>query len=178
VPLLDRAARPVLSEAEARALLAETVADPLVHAAVALMLMAGVRATEVGRLTVAQYEPGPTPRLDVLGDRRIRIAPSAARAVDAYMASQQAAADEPLLLGVQAHLAKLVRRAAGRARVEAGVHSLRRAAIYAALADGAPPTHIEAYFGIPKRLDAKALTALPEGYDLAMARTLEAAFGT
>jgi integrase len=177
VPLLDHPIRPALSEGDARALLAETSADPLVHAAVSLMLLAGVRSTEVVRLAVVQYEPGPAPRLDVLGGRRIRIAPSAARAVDTYLASQDAEADEPLLLGVQGSLAKLVRRAADRAGVQAGVHSLRRAAIHAALADGAPPSHIEPYFGISKALDAKALVALPEGYDAAMARTLEAAFG-
>ncbi|MFF1343939.1 hypothetical protein ACFVYT_39980 [Streptomyces sp. NPDC058290] len=173
MPLLDR---PVLSAPDARALLAETKPDPLLYAATALMLLAGARPMEVVALKVAHYAPGAEPHL-LLGERRIRIPGTAARAVDDYLATQDADHGEPLLLGVQdLGGPRLLRTAAGRAAVQAGVHSLRRAGIAAALEDGAPPHHIEAYFGISKPLDRKALVPLREGYDPAMARTLKVAF--
>lgn len=175
MPLLDR---PVLSTDEARALLAETRPDPLLEAAVALMLFVGARPMEAIAASVADFTPGAESQLR-LGRRRIRIAPSAARALEGYLPTQDAAPEEPLLLGLQevGTLPRLLRAAAGRAGVEAGMHSLRRAAIGAALDDGAPPLHLEAYFGIDKALDRKALLPLRDGYDAAMARTLEAAFG-
>ncbi|OLZ72588.1 hypothetical protein AVW11_04130 [Streptomyces amritsarensis] len=169
--------RPILAQPDARALLAATRVDPLLHAAVSVMLMAGLRPTEAARLTVADYAPGDEPRLRVVGGRHIQIARSAAVAMDAYLASQEAEPGEPLLLGLQENLPQLVRRAAEQVGVQAGVHSLRRAAIAAALEDNPPHSHIEAYFGINKALDRKALTPLPEGYDAGMAATLEAAFG-
>lgn len=175
MPLLDR---PALSTDEARVLLAETRKDPLLYAATSLMLLVSARRMEVIAASVGDFTPGVEPRLRL--DRRdIRIATSAARAVEGYLATQDAAPDEPLLLGLQevGALPRLLRAAAGRAGVDARVHSLRRAAIGAALEDGAPPSHIEAYFGISKALDRKALVPLREGYDAAMARTLEAAFG-
>jgi integrase len=175
VPLLDR---PVLSVPDARSLLAETQADPLLYAATSLMLMAGARPMEATSVTVADYQPGAEASI-LLGRRRIRIAPTAARAVDAYLVTQDADPAEPLLLGLQdvGVLPRLMRAAAERAGVPAGVHSLRRAAIAAALEDGAPPAHIEAYFGIEKALDRKALVPLSAGFDAGMAATLEAAFG-
>jgi integrase len=175
VPLLDR---PILSASEAQALVAETREDPLLYGAAVLMLLAGARPLEVTEAKVADYQPGSWSRL-LLGRRGVCIAPTAARALDAYLATQDAGPEEPLLLGLQTVgvLPRLLRRAAKRAGVEVGIHMLRRAAIAAAWEDGAPPSHIEAYFGISKALDAKALVALPKGYDAAMARTLEAAFG-
>lgn len=175
MPLLDR---PALSTDESRVLLAETRQDPLLHAAASLMLLVGARPMEAIAASVGDFTPGAEPRLR-LGRRDIRMAPSAARAVEGYLATQVTAEEEPLLLGLQevGTLPRLLRAAAGRAGVEAGVHSLRRAAIGAALEDGAPPRHLEAYFGIDKALDRKALVPLPDKYDLAMARTLEAAFG-
>ena len=173
MPLLDR---PTLSAEDACRLLAECRQDAALYAGVSLMLLAGLRPGEVDRLTVADYEPGPEPCLDVDG-RRIRIAPSAARALDAYLGLEDTEPGEPLLMGVQGHLQMLASHAAARADVRARVHDLRRAAMNAVLEDGAPMAHIEAYFGIGKALDREGLVPLPEGYDAAVARSLEAAFG-
>ncbi|MFE2850538.1 hypothetical protein ACFXJO_05320 [Streptomyces lavendulae] len=180
MPLLDR---PTLSVQDAHLLLNETRDDPLLFAAASLMLFAGARPSEVGEVKVFDYEPGAAARIWLgrrwEGLRQISIAPSAARAIDSYLAAQDAAADEPLFLGLQGAdmLPKHVRWAATRAGVDAGVHSLRQAAIAAALYDGAPVAHIEAYFGIGKWVDPDQPAGVPEGYDVAMARTLEAAFG-
>jgi integrase len=180
VPLLDR---PALSLPDAQALLAETRQDPLLYAATSLMLFAGARPQEAAEATIADYEPGVEPRIWLgqrwVTQRQIRIAPAAAHALDEYLATQDADPEEPLLLGLQRvnTMHDLVRRAALHAGVDAGAHSLRRAAIAAAWEDGAPASHIEAYFGISKALAPEALTALPDGYDAALARTLEAAFG-
>lgn len=180
MPLLDR---PALSVDDARMLLAETRQDPLLHAAASLMLLAGARPQEAAEATIADYEPGTEPRIWLgqrwVTQRQVCIAPAAARALDEYLATQDADPEEPLLLGLQRvnTVHDLVRRAGVHAGVDAGAHSLRRAAIAAAWEDGAPAGHIEAYFGINKAVDPKALTSLPDGYDAAMARTLEAAFG-
>ncbi|WP_412079059.1 tyrosine-type recombinase/integrase [Streptomyces xanthophaeus] len=178
MPLLDR---PTLSADEARALLAETREDLPLYAAVSLMLFAGARPGEAGGATVADYEPK-SARIWLGqrwgGLRQVRIAPSAARAIDTYLAAQDADPEEPLFLGLQGanELPNLVRWAALRAGVDAGVHSLRQAAIAAALYDGAPVSHIEAYFGIGKWVDPVQPAGVPEGYDAAMARSLEVAF--
>lgn len=180
MPLLDR---PALSVDEARALLAETRRDPLLYAATSLMLFAGARPQEAAEATIADYEPGAEPRIWLgqrwVTQRQVCIAPAAARALDEYLATQDADPEEPLFLGLQEAnvLPNLVRRAAVRAGVDAGVHSLRQAAVSAALYDGAPVAHIEAYFGIGKWADPVRPAGLPDGYDTAMARTLEAAFG-
>ncbi|KIF07516.1 hypothetical protein PL81_01515 [Streptomyces sp. RSD-27] len=176
MPLLDR---PILSAVEARLFLAATREDPLLYTAAALMLLVGARGGEVTALTIADYEPGTESRL-LLEGRRIRIAPTAARAVDAYLAKQEAAPEEPLLPGLQKTgvLPRLLRRAADRASVEMRMYDLRRAAVAAAWEDGAPSAHIHAYFGVGKALASNAQVPLPEGYDAAMARTLEAAFGS
>lgn len=179
MPLLDR---PALSIDEACALLAETRQDPLLYAAVSLMLLAGARPREVADATVADYEPEAA-RIWLGrrwgGLRQIRIAPSASRTINAYLAAQDTDPEEPLLLGIQgtSTLHNLLRRTTVRAGVDAGVHSLRQAAIAAALYDGAPVSHIEAYFGIGKFVDPVQPAGVSEGYDAAMARTLEAAFG-
>ncbi|MFE2164905.1 hypothetical protein ACFXB3_07495 [Streptomyces sp. NPDC059447] len=180
MPLLDR---PALSVPDAQQLLAETREDPLLHAAASLMLFAGARPTEVNEAKVTDYAPGAAARIWLgrrwEGLRQICIAPSAVHAIDAYLATQDADTEEPLFLGVQqAHtLSNLIRGAAVRAGVDAGVHSLRQAAIAAALYDGTPVSHIEAYFGVGKWVDPVQPAGLPEGYDVAMARTLETAFG-
>ncbi|MFD6180039.1 hypothetical protein [Streptomyces goshikiensis] len=178
MPLLAR--RPVLSIEDARILLNVLSREGRLqaHAAVSLMLLAGLRFGEVRRLTVGQYEAGPEPWLDVDGRRRIPIAPSAAAAVDAWLAAAPAAADELLIDsdygGALGHLFALMAEQNG---IQATMHSLRQVAIMAAWMDGCPGSHIEAYFGIDKALDRKALVPLSDGYDAAMARTLEAAFG-
>ncbi|MBT2477668.1 hypothetical protein [Streptomyces sp. ISL-94] len=180
MPLLDR---PTLSVSDASALLAETRSDALLHAAASLMLLAGARPQEVSEARVADYQPGAEPRIWLgqrwISLRQIRIAPAAARAIDEYLATQDTDPEEPLLIGLQSvnEVHNLVRLAAVRAGVDAGAHSLRQAAIAAALYDGAPPRHIEAYFGMNKSLDPVQPAGVPEGYDVAMARTLEAAFG-
>ncbi|MFK0045549.1 hypothetical protein ACIQU4_15750 [Streptomyces sp. NPDC090741] len=180
MPLLDR---PALSVDEARVLRAETCRDLLLYAATSLMLLGGARPREVGEAVVSDYESGGAARIWLGrrwgGLRQVCIAPSAARAIDAYLTTQDADPDEPLFLGLQetSTLHDLVRWAAVRAGVDAGVHSLRQAAIAAALYDGAPVSHIEAYFGIGKWVDPVRPAGVPEGYDVAMARTLEAVFG-
>lgn len=178
MPLLDR---PALSVSDVQLLLAETRDDLLLHAATSLMLFAGARPTEVGEVAVADYEPDEA-RIWLgrrwEGLRQIRMARSAASAIDAYLAAQDADPGEPLFLGLQQvnTVHELVRRAAVRAGVDAGGHSLRSAAVAAALYDGALVSHIEAYFGIGKWVDPVQPAGLPDGYDVAMARTLEAAF--
>ncbi|MFJ8208076.1 hypothetical protein [Streptomyces sp. NPDC096033] len=175
MPLLDR---PVLSVTDAQRLLAETQGDPLLCAAATLMLLAGARGGEVTAAAVADYEPAEQSYM-LLGERRICIAPTAARAVNAYLATQDARPEEPLLLGLQRAgvLPRLLRRAADRAGLEMRMYDLRRGAIAAAWEDGAPEAHVNAYFGVGKALAPNALVPLRKGYDVAIARTLEAAFG-
>jgi integrase len=174
--------RPILSGADGRAVLAATRDDPLVHASTALMLLAGLRPGEVSDLQVRDYEAGEQ-RLTVGGARRprtIRIAPSAADAVDTYLEGQDAAPGEPLLLaGLQGvKVVTLFSAAMRRAGVDARVHDLRRAAMAAVLEDGAPVQHLEAYFGITKSTARKDLTPVREGYDEGIAALLEAEFAS
>lgn len=179
MPLIVRS--PVLSIEDARALLAALSREGQLqaHAAASLMLLAGLRFGEVRRLTVGQYEAGQEPWLDVDGQRRIPIAPSAAAAVDAWLVAAPAADDELLIdSGYGGALGRLFASRAEKEGIEATVHSLRQVAIMAAWMDGCPGSHVDAYFGINKTLDRKELVPLRDGYDAAMARTLEAAFAS
>ncbi|MFF7411695.1 tyrosine-type recombinase/integrase [Streptomyces lydicus] len=175
-PLLQR---PILSGADGRAVLAATRDDPLVHASAALMLLAGLRPQEAVELRVRDYSPGER-RLCVGGARRprtIRIAPSAAAAVDTCLEGQDAAPGEPLLAGLQGvKVVTLFSAAMRRAGLDARVHDLRRAAMAAVLQDGAPVQHLEAYFGIAKPPGRKDLVSVREGYDEGIATVLEAEF--
>lgn len=177
MPLVDRLP---LSVPVARAVLPSVEHDPMMYAGAALMLLAGLRPGEVSRLTIADYEPGPEPRVTVDGNRRIRIAPTAAASLDAYLDGQDTEPDEPLLYGFHQRHGDMMRRVfeekTEQARLHVSMHDLRQAAMRAALEDGAPVAHIDAYFGTDKtrQLDPRDLA---DGYDAAMARTLEAAFG-
>ncbi|WP_329143375.1 tyrosine-type recombinase/integrase [Streptomyces sp. NBC_01456] len=175
-PLLQR---PILSGAEGRAVLAATRDDPLVHASAALMLLAGLRPQEVSELQVRDYVLGER-RLHVGSVRRpriIRIAPSAAAAVDAYLEGQDADPGEPLLVGLQGVKVVTLFSAAMRAAgLDVRAHDLRRSAMAAVLEDGAPVQHLEAYFGITKSASRKDLVPVREGYDEGIAAVLEAEF--
>ncbi|MFJ2110660.1 tyrosine-type recombinase/integrase [Streptomyces sp. NPDC087850] len=173
------APRPIPSPTDVRALLAATRDDRLLYAGVSLLAFTGLRRGEVGELNVADYEPT-VPRLRVTGSspRTIRIAPSAATALDAYLADQVASPDEPLLLGLQqtATIGRLVSRATETAGVSLGIHDLRRAAMAAVLDDGTPVSHVEAYFGLSRTLGRKDLTPISDGYDVGIAAALETTF--
>lgn len=177
MPLLERSA---LSIPVARAVLPSVQHDPMLHAGTALMLLVGLRPGEVSRLTVADYEPGPEARLTVDGDHRICIAPSAAASLDAYLASQDTEPDEPLLFGFDRRHGDMMRqvftRETKKARLHVSMHDLRQVAMMAALEDGAPVAHIDAYFRVDKS-HRWTTEDLADGYDAAMARTLEAALG-
>ncbi|MET9467809.1 hypothetical protein ABZY44_24000 [Streptomyces sp. NPDC006544] len=178
MPLLDRLP---LSVPVARAVLPSVEQDPMLHAGVALMLLVGLRPGEVSRLTVADYEPGPEPHITVDGNRHIRIAPSAAASLDAYLGGQDTEPDEPLLFGFHRQHGDMMRRVftekTEQARLHVSMHDLRKVAMRAALEDGAPVAHIDAYFGTDKTGQLTTGDVTP-GFDAAMARTLEAAFGT
>ncbi|MFJ8016262.1 hypothetical protein [Streptomyces sp. NPDC096339] len=177
MPLVDRLP---LSIPVARAVLPSVQHDPMLHAGVALMLLVGLRPGEVSRLTVADYEPGPEPRVTVDGNRRICIAPSAATSLDTYLDGQDAEPDEPLLFGFHQRHGDMMRRVftekTEQARLHVSMHDLRQAAMTAALEDGAPVAHIDAYFGTDKTGHLRTDNLAP-GFDAAMARTLEAVFG-
>ncbi|MEU2510581.1 hypothetical protein [Streptomyces syringium] len=172
--------RPLLPVADARAILARArdEEEPEVYAGVSLLLLAGLRPREVEELRVGSYRPV-TRQLDAaaLRPRTIRIAPSAAAAVDAYLATQVIDPEDYLLPGMRStRLVQLVRRVAAAAGVEAGVHELRRVAVGAVLDDGTPVHHVELYFGMTKTSVRNGLTVVREGYDVGIADVLEATF--
>lgn len=172
---------PILAAADARAVLTYSGRDAALHAGVSLMLLVGLRASEVTGLRVSQYAPGPQARVHVGTDRHsrtIRIAPSAARALDTYLATQRTDPHDYLLpeLGTT-RVVQMVRGVAAAAGISAGVHDLRRAAWAAVLEDGTPVWHAEAYFGRNgARPRQKDHVPLPEGYDAAISGVLEQAF--
>lgn len=185
--MVKAAVRPMLSASTARAALAATEDDLLLHAASSLLLLAGLRSGEATTLVVEDWQPGDDPRLAVRGlrtapDRTIRVAPTAAAAVDAYLAGQDAEPGEPLLLGLRPggrgqFLPALFRDAMLRAGLEVSVHDLRRAAVAEVVADGTPVGHVEAYFGISKADEGRKDPApLRDGYDRGIAAVLEQAF--
>ncbi|WP_329167129.1 site-specific integrase (plasmid) [Streptomyces sp. NBC_01717] len=172
-----------LSIEVAREALAATADDVLLQAGTRLMLVAGLRRGEVQALQVRDWQPGEDPRLTIRDgccERTIRIAPSAAVLLDGYRAGQTADADEPLLLGLEREgaLPRLFGNAMRRAGLKVGVHDLRHAAIAAALEDGTPMSHIEAYFGLEKAETRKDLMPVREGYDRGIAAALEASFAS
>ncbi|HMG63267.1 MAG TPA: tyrosine-type recombinase/integrase [Streptosporangiaceae bacterium] len=173
--------RPLPTRLDARRVLAETRRDPLLYTSVSLLLFTGVRAGEVTSLAVGDYAPG-SRRLAVGGvryPRTITIAPTAAGALDGYLGGEETAPDEPLLLGMRrGWLYPLLKEAADRAGVTAGMHDLRRAAIAAVIEAGRPADEVQAYFGLSVPLAANALTALPAGWDAQVASSLETAFAT
>lgn len=175
--------RPPLTAPTARAALDATKGDVLLHAGTSLMLLAGLRPSEAVGLLVRDWAPGDDPRLTVRTERRqrtIRIAPTAAAVIDAYLGDQETEPDEPLLLGLKVgaipHLLHQVfAEAMRRADLDVRVHDLRRTAMAAVLEDGAPVAHIAAYFGLSKLLEQK--TPPPqEGYDVGIAAILETTF--
>ncbi|MGW0311991.1 hypothetical protein [Streptomyces flavidovirens] len=176
--------RPILPTDVARAALAATRHDVLLHAGVSLMLLAGLRPGEIRNLQVKDWMPGEDPRMRVRSDRlerTIRIAPSAAGPLDAYLAGEEVEPDEPLLLGLKPagvpHLLhRVFRDAMQQAGLDVSVHELRQAAIAEVLVDGTPVLHVEAYFGLSKAPGRKDLVAVSEGYDVGIAACLEAAF--
>lgn len=172
--------RPILPVATARVALEATKHDVLLHAGASLMLLAGLRPTEVTGLLVRDWEPGEDPGLTVR-ERTIRVAPSAAATVSRYLAGQDAEPDEPLLLGLKIDgaphvLHRVFRDAMRAAYLDVGVHDLRRAAVAVVLDDGTPMQHVEAYFGLSKTEARTDLAPLREGYDVGIAAALEAAF--
>jgi integrase len=174
--------RPIISATDARALLTVTRGDRLFHAGVSLLLYAGLRRSEVSALLISDYMPGAEPRLRVgagsgMAVRTIRIARSAAAALDAYLAGEDTAPDEPLLMGLQRRdWGRHVRHVAEETGVRITVHDLRRAAIAAALAGGASALHLEVYFGLSKLPGRRDLLPVSERYDAAIAEALERAF--
>jgi integrase len=172
---------PPLSSPVARAILTRTAHDQLLHATTALLLYVGLRPTEAFALKVSDYTSGTEPTLMVTEGRwerrEIRIAPSAAAALDTYLAGEDTSPEEPLLLGMRSNfLHGLLRDAADEARVNAGVHDLRRAAVAAAMEGGHSAQEIGAYFGMSTPPGRKDLVPLRDGWGAGVAGTLEAAF--
>ncbi|MFJ9890864.1 hypothetical protein ACIQRW_34140 [Streptomyces sp. NPDC091287] len=156
--------------------------SPLLSAAAHLYLLAGLRRDEALRLTVADYTPGPAPTVRVAPvrtqERRIRIALTAAAAVDAYLATEaETSADEPLLLGLRSDQVRAgIQRAARHASLAAGVHDLRRASMAVVIGEGHPGREIEAYFGLSRVSGRRDLTVLTGDWDAPIAGALERAF--
>lgn len=177
--------RPILPTSVARAAVEATKDDPLLYAASSLMLLAGLRCGEATSLLVRDWSRGKDPKLTVRGlrmpeGRTIRVAPSAATAIDAYLAGEEAEPDEPLLIGLRPNgiphfLPKVFRDAMRRAGLDVSVHDLRRAAEAAVLEDGTPVAHVAAYFGMSKAADEQ-LTLVPDGYNRGIAVVLERTF--
>jgi integrase len=80
----------ILRATDARAVFSQARADALAHAGVGLLLLAGLRPAEVEALRAADYIAGADgPRLRTGAfrhPRTIRIAPSAAAALEVYLA--------------------------------------------------------------------------------------------
>lgn len=174
-----RLQRPILTSTQGRAVLAATRDDPLVHAGATLMLLAGLRPQEAADLYVSDYEPGER-RLRPGSERNprtIRIAPSAAAALDAYLDGQDATPDGHLLHGLRGVKAVTLFAATMRqAGLSARVHDLRRAAMATVLDDGTPMQHVQQYFGLAKSTARTELVPVREGYDAGIAAVLEAEF--
>ncbi|MDX2702133.1 tyrosine-type recombinase/integrase [Streptomyces sp. PA03-6a] len=169
-----------LTPTDARALLAHTAPSVELHAGVCLMLYAGLRRGELTDLHVRDYTPGaePTIRIGALRHpRTIRLAPTAAAAVDAYLATQDADPDDYLLPGLtDTKLAVRLRAAANAAGVTARSHDLRTTAVSAVLESGLPMLYLQPYFGLSAALGPNDLDGPPKGYDQAVALALEVAY--
>ncbi|MGW8679685.1 hypothetical protein ACWGNN_01210 [Streptomyces sp. NPDC055817] len=181
--MTTRVGRPPLTSAVARAALAALADDELLHAAGALMLLTGLRRGELTELLVREWHPGPDPKVTVrsrVQERTIRVAPTAAAAVDGLLAGEDAEPQEPLLLGLKPDgipfmLPRLFGAAMKRAGLDVTAHDLRRTAQAVVIEDGAPMAHVNAYFGLAKFED-KPLVPVPEDYDRGIIQVLEAAF--
>jgi integrase len=176
--LMDRA-RPVLLPEVGRAALAATRGDAAVHAGTALMLLAGLRPGEVADLLVRDWILGADPKVTVPGRSgpAIRVAPTAAAAVNAYLAGRDAELDEPLLAGLERDtLPYLFADAARQAQLTVHAHDLRRAAMAVVLEDGTPVRHLEAYFGTSASPARAGLPPIDDGYDRGIAALLEQTF--
>lgn len=172
---------PAIDEDVARAALAATAGDPLLHAGTALMLLAGLRPSEVRHALVKDWTGGDDPRLTIQGKgttRTIRVAPTAAKAVTTYLAGGHAKPAGAFLLGLGAggRIARLLLRATQQTGLVVSVDDLRRSAVAAALEDGTPPAHLEAYFGLAKPESRKDSAPVREGYDCGIAALLEQTF--
>jgi hypothetical protein len=147
------------------------------------MLLAGLRPGELMPLLVRDWQPGDDPKLTVhIGrhQRTIRVAPSAAAAVDAYLAGRLTQPDEQLLLIPEPHgVPRLVYRTFSSTMQQAGLHvrsfDLATAAEAVVLDDGTPTHHIAAYFG-PSKTAAGESLPLPEDYDRGIAAVLGQTF--
>lgn len=174
--------RPTPSAADCTALVGAAATAPLLSAALTTALFTGIRAGELLALRVVDYTPGghatftvPTGKYG--GHRIIRIAPTASRALDAYLDREITEPEEPLLMVGQHQLfAHLVRATAERAGVDVGVHDLRRAAMEAAIRAGLPDYVIAAYFGTSRPPHAHDLAPLRSGWDEPVVEALEGAF--
>lgn len=174
--------RPPLAVADARRVFAASREDATAHAAVALLLLAGLRPQEAETQRTHDYDP--EPRLRTGAPRRwrtIRIAPSAGAAVTAYLAMTVETPGVLMFPRLQSRrsvspLVQLVRATARSVGVDAGVHCLRRAAVAEVLRHGLPMAHVERYFGVAKAPGRKELVPVPEGYDAEIAAILERTF--
>lgn len=176
--------KPLLRVSVARAALDATRNDQLLYAGTALLLLAGLRRAEVTDLLVGDWSSGADPQVTIRGRsqaRTIRVATTAATAMDACLAAQKAELDEPLLLGLKtgAHpylFSRLFQERMREAGINVSMHDLRRSAMAAVVEEGTPAAHIEAYFGLSKTVSGKQLVATPEGFDQGITTLLEATF--
>lgn len=171
--------RPRPTRLDARRILAECGRDVVLHTAVTVLMYTGIRVGELTALTIHDYDPAT--RTLAVGTlrhpRRIAIAPSAAAALDAYLGGEETSSEEPLIMGLRKEwMYPLLREAAQRAGVEAGVHDLRRAAMTAVIETGCPAREIQEYFGVSAALSSTDLAPLREGWDRDVADVLERAF--
>ncbi|MEU6379509.1 hypothetical protein [Streptomyces sp. NPDC046909] len=175
--------KPFLSVAAPRAALDATRGDQLLYAGTSLLLLAGLRRDEATRLLVGDWSPGAYPQVRILGrqKRMIRVATTAAAAVDACLDGVEVEAEEPLLLGLKTaenpfQMSRLFRLRMRECGLNLNVYDLRRAAIAVVINSGTPLAHIEAYFGLSKVATSKQLVPVPGGYDRDIAILLEETF--
>ncbi|GAB2882188.1 hypothetical protein GCM10027074_58180 [Streptomyces deserti] len=176
--------KPLLPVSVARAALDATRNDQLLYAGTSLLLLAGLRRDEATGLLVGDWSSGMDPRVTIRQRRQartIRVAATAAAAVDACLEAEEAELDEPLLLGLKSAgnsylLSRLFQGRMRNAGLNVRTHDLRRAAIAAVVQDGTPTVHVEAYFGLSKAALGTQLVPTPEGFDREIAALLEATF--
>jgi integrase len=138
---------------------------------------AGLRPAELTGLMMVDYDPaGSTLRVGaVRSPRTIRIARSAAEALDAYLAVDVTEPDETLLMGLhRAALREFLFRASAVVGVSLRSHDLRKAAIGAAVAARLPRDQVTAYFGFSAGRPAGIVPVQDGG--AAVAAVLERAF--
>lgn len=175
--------KPLFSVAAMRAALDATRGDQLLYAGTSLLLLAGLRRDEATGVLVGDWSPGTDPQVTIRGrqERTIRVATTAAAAVDACLEGVESEAEEPLLLGLKTagnpyQISRLFRARMRECGLNLHIYDLRRAAIAAVVRHGTPLAHINAYFGLLKVATSNQLVPVPEGYDRDIASLLEAAF--